>query len=143
MKIRFCVLLLLLWAASTGCGDNRGEGKETILASMDGQLTYAADSTLNLISMYCYSCHNPASDSHESIIAPPLAAVKIRYRRVYSDRHVFIDSMTSFLRKPSGAKAKMPGAVTRCGHKILARFFIRKSYRNLAGQELLFNPEEV
>lgn len=76
---------------------------------------YSPDSTLAVIKMYCYSCHNPASESHDKIIAPPFAAVKMRYSRVYADRKQFIDSMVSFLQKPTKEKSVMPGPVAKFG----------------------------
>lgn len=130
MKVR-CVIFLFILGAAFACNKQNNSPEEVSMKAPVETVSYAADSTLKLIEMYCYSCHNPASDSHDNIIAPPLAAVKLRYRRMYSDRRLFIDSMVSFLQKPTAAKAKMPGAVTRFG-VMPAIYLPEKQVRNIS-----------
>jgi cytochrome c553 len=63
----------------------------------------------------CYICHNPNAPSHDAIIAPPLAAVKMRYKRQYQTKVEFVNNMTEFLLNPKKENAIMYGAVDRFG----------------------------
>jgi hypothetical protein len=63
----------------------------------------------------CYVCHNPKAPSHDAIVAPPLAVVKMRYSRKYRTREAFVNSMTSFLLSPTKENAIMFGAVDQFG----------------------------
>ncbi|TRX51177.1 c-type cytochrome [Fulvivirga sp. M361] len=65
--------------------------------------------------MNCYACHNPKVTSHDYIMAPPLVAVKYRYKLKYPDKEAFTANMTDFMLKPSREKAIMPGPVERFG----------------------------
>jgi len=68
-----------------------------------------------LLASNCYVCHNPNSKSHDEILAPPLAGIKMRYQRATSDREAFITKMTSFVSNPSEESALMHGPVRRFG----------------------------
>ena len=63
----------------------------------------------------CYVCHNPEAASHDAILAPPLAVVKMRYVRKYRTREAFVNNMTSFLLNPTKENAIMFGAVDQFG----------------------------
>lgn len=79
----------------------------------------------------CYICHNPTAPSHDAIIAPPLAAVKMRYNRQYQTKAEFVENMTAFLLNPTKEKALMYGAVDRFG--IMARSVLdEKTIREIA-----------
>lgn len=68
---------------------------------------------LQLVTKNCYSCHNPNSDSHDEIIAPPMIAVKNRYLREYNTEKAFIDAVVSYAKNPKQSKALMKGAVQK------------------------------
>lgn len=63
----------------------------------------------------CYVCHDPESKSHDEILAPPLAGIKMRYQRATPDREAFIAKMTRFVSNPSEESALMHGPVRRFG----------------------------
>lgn len=65
--------------------------------------------------MTCYVCHNPRVKSHDDIIAPPLVAVKYRYKTLYPKKEDFVKAMTGFIKEPTAEKSIMPGPVKRFG----------------------------
>lgn len=69
----------------------------------------------NILKVHCYSCHNPKSESHDNILAPPLAGIKYKYKQLYSDRAEFIGKMSDFIIHPSEENAVMKGPVRRFG----------------------------
>lgn len=68
-----------------------------------------------LLTTNCYSCHNPASPSHDEMLAPPLAGIKYKYKQLYPDRTTFIQRMTDFVTTPSKENAVMKGPVRHFG----------------------------
>ncbi|MGB5463253.1 MAG: c-type cytochrome [Aureibaculum sp.] len=59
----------------------------------------------------CYVCHSINSKNHDNIIAPPMAAVKRRYKMNYTTREEFIEAMVNWAKDPSEENALMFGAV--------------------------------
>jgi len=55
----------------------------------------------------------PDSPSHDSIIAPPMAAVKQRYLMRYPDEEEFVRAIVAWGQDPRADKSIMPGAVDR------------------------------
>jgi hypothetical protein len=70
---------------------------------------------LNILKTHCYSCHNPKSESHDNMLAPPLAGIKHKYKQLYSERSEFISKMADFVIHPSKENAGMKGPVRRFG----------------------------
>ena len=66
-----------------------------------------------LTKVNCYVCHNPNSPSHDEIIAPPLAAVKMRYGMQYKTETEFVDAMVEWAMDPQESRALMRGAVVK------------------------------
>ncbi len=62
----------------------------------------------------CYVCHSPNA-SQESLIAPPMVAIKARYLEDAKTKEKFIEHIWNFVEKPSKEKAKLKGAVERFG----------------------------
>ena len=67
----------------------------------------------DLIKTNCYVCHSPNSASHDEIIAPPMAAVKMRYGRVYTNKDDFVGALVSWTMDPKPEKSLMKGAIDR------------------------------
>ncbi|WKK80057.2 c-type cytochrome [Marivirga arenosa] len=109
------ILPLTIALTFFGCQNNESnsstESQKTDLASN----SIISQNGAQLISSNCYVCHNPNSNSHEEIIAPPLAGIKERYLKASTDRADFINKMTSFAYNPSKDKALMKGPVKRFG----------------------------
>ena len=72
-------------------------------------------SILNNMKIYCQSCHNPLAPSHDALIAPPMAAVKFRYKRQYRSKEEFVEGMTGFLMNPTQESALMRMAAQNFG----------------------------
>jgi len=66
-----------------------------------------------LAKVHCYVCHNPNSPSHDEIIAPPLAAVKMRYGMQYKTEAEFVDAMVEWAMDPQESRSLMRGAVLK------------------------------
>ena len=66
-----------------------------------------------LTKVQCYACHNPNSPSHDEIIAPPLAAVKMRYQMQYKTESEFVDAMVDWAMDPQESRSLMRGAVVK------------------------------
>ncbi len=69
------------------------------------------DSTTAGLKKHCYICHSPESSSHDEIIAPPMAAVKMRYQMSYASQQEFVDAIVSWTMDPNQGNALMKGAV--------------------------------
>ncbi len=65
----------------------------------------------NLLKKNCYACHSITAVSHDAIIAPPLMAVKRRYKVSYNSKEAFVEGMTNWVLDPKTANALMRGAV--------------------------------
>ncbi len=65
----------------------------------------------DLIKTNCYACHNPNSASHDNLIAPPMAAIKKRYLRLYDTKESFVGAVSKWTLNPSEDNAIMRGAV--------------------------------
>lgn len=68
-----------------------------------------------LVQKYCHTCHNPLSASHDLIIAPPLAAIKMRYHRIYRNEPEFVKAMYDFVKNPTEENVLMYGAKQQFG----------------------------
>ncbi|MFK7937148.1 MAG: cytochrome c [Saprospiraceae bacterium] len=68
-----------------------------------------------LLKTNCFACHNPQSNSHEDMLAPPLAGIKYKYQQHYPERTNFIAKMSDFVHTPTKENAIMKGPVRRFG----------------------------
>ena len=66
-----------------------------------------------LMKVQCYACHNPNSPSHDEILAPPLAAVKMRYGMQYKTEAEFVNAMVEWVMDPQESRSFMRGAVVK------------------------------
>ena len=64
-----------------------------------------------LMKTQCYICHSVTSESHDQIIAPPMAAVKMRYSRSYITKESFVEAVSTWAIDPKLENALMRGAV--------------------------------
>ncbi|MRT17596.1 DUF3365 domain-containing protein [Vitellibacter sp. q18] len=78
----------------------------------------------------CYVCHNPKA-SEEAMVAPPMIAVKMHYLSDSISKETFEQSFVDFLKKPSEAHSKMPGAIKRFG-LMPYQFFPEETVRHIA-----------
>ncbi len=66
-----------------------------------------------LLKNQCYICHSPVSVSHDSIIAPPMAAIKMRYSMSYKSQEEFVSAVTDWVLNPAQEHALMRGAIAQ------------------------------
>lgn len=65
----------------------------------------------DLLKTQCYACHNPNTASQDDVIAPPMAAIKKRYSRLYDNKEEFVNAVTDWAMNPEKENAIMRGAV--------------------------------
>lgn len=70
---------------------------------------------LNMLKTNCYSCHNPNSETHDNMLAPPLVGIKYKYKSLYKSEELFIVQMSDFIDNPNKENAVMKGPVRRFG----------------------------
>lgn len=94
------------------CADKKETPQEGAEAQSK-EMTSEYSEAYQLLKNQCYACHSPVSSSHDVIIAPPMAAVKLRYKRSFNTKDEFVDAMVSWAMDPDKEKALMRGAVDR------------------------------
>ena len=103
-------------------GADRNQSKDLISQSLEGY---------ELLKNQCYVCHSPVSSSHDEIIAPPMAAVKMRYSRSFKTKDEFVEALVSWSMNPVKEKALMLGAVDRF-QQMPKQAFIEEDVRKIA-----------
>lgn len=98
----------------TSCGNHDKNTKEAP-NQLDISINEGSKEGLLLLKKHCYVCHSPVSISHDSIMAPPMAAVKIRYLRRYKNKEDFIVAMVKWTVDPKKEEGIMKGAIDRFG----------------------------
>jgi len=79
---------------------------------------------LKLLQTHCYICHNPNAVSHDSLIAPPMAAVKMRYKMSYDNQEGFVNAISKWVLDPTEEKAIMLGAVAN--FKVMSKLLYKE-----------------
>lgn len=64
-----------------------------------------------LLKNNCYACHSVTTKSHDEIIAPPMIAIKRRYKMNYNTKEEFVNAITNWALNPTKEHALMRGAV--------------------------------
>lgn len=77
-----------------------------ILTKSEGDLIFANT---------CYACHNPKSNSHDNMLAPPLAGIKNKYLSTYPTKELFVTQMADYIFNPTEENALMKGPIKRFG----------------------------
>jgi len=107
------LVAFLAYSCKTETGQEKQEGQSELLATVTTELSIP--SGLEMLQANCYACHNPKSESHDTMLAPPLAGIKNRYKRTYGTRDEFIAAISSFISMPTEEKALMKGPIKRFG----------------------------
>lgn len=103
------MLLILLALSACSQADSQASDKQPEQNAVLNNPDYV------LLKNNCFACHNPNSNSHDEMLAPPLAGIKMRYMKDYGNRQEFIDAMAGFASNPTKEAAKMQGPVRRFG----------------------------
>jgi len=101
MKIYIYLIVSVLCIAS--CTDSKENAQNKSIELNKNSLDSTA-AGLGLLKKHCYSCHSPESSSHDEIIAPPMAAVKMRYQMSYASQQEFVDAIVSWTMDPNQGK---------------------------------------
>lgn len=104
-KLSFITLALGL--VLIGC-DNPKQKK-----TASKQQTAQSSEGYTLFKTNCYACHNPNTESHDAIIAPPMIAVKKMYSMKYNTKEDFVKAVVAWASNPKEENSMMKGAVTR------------------------------
>lgn len=119
LSISAILVLTLLSLVTISCNSKPRNIDRIISTSEIDQIesvaTLSQEDGLKGLKMNCYSCHNPASGSHDDMLAPPLAGIKYKYSTLYPEREVFIAQMSDFIIAPTKENAVMKGPVRRFG----------------------------
>lgn len=108
-SILLSILLLFVVAA---CTDKKTKPTEEPDAGSKNVENIEAEG-YTLMKSQCFVCHNPESPSHDEILAPPFAAVKMRYMMFYKSEEEFVSAVVNWTMDPQESKALMRGAVER------------------------------
>ena len=92
----------------------------------------------DLLKTKCYACHNPNTVSHDAVIAPPMAAIKKRYSRLYDSKEEFVNAVTDWAMNPIEENAIMRGAVMQF-NVMPKQVFVKEELQKIA--EFMFENE--
>ncbi|TYB79153.1 c-type heme family protein [Bizionia myxarmorum] len=110
--IRNIFLLTIILAVVSSCKNEKQEGQDYVnSATIDKQQNHPGK---KLMEVNCYVCHSPTAN-HDERIAPPMAAIKNHYLSEGITKADFIRDIESYVKNPTEANSKMPGAVRRFG----------------------------
>lgn len=110
--MKICIYLICSSLLFLSCVDSKKE-PNTVSADLKKNNQVESPQGLDLLQKHCYICHSPESSSHDEIIAPPMAAVKMRYKMLYEDEKEFVEAIVAWTIDPIAEKALMRGAVDR------------------------------
>jgi len=107
-KILIYSLFLVLITMS--CDINKKNKQQISVAEIENVPISDSDG-LSLIQQKCYICHSVTSESHDNLLAPPLEAIKRRYKMTYPTKDEFVEAITNWVVNPVEEDALMRGAV--------------------------------
>ncbi len=113
--VSVCTAALLWSCAPPSNQDAKSVADPEVSANSPENVVLSEQEGLRRLTTYCNACHNPSSESHDNILAPPMAAVKYRWLQEYPDKEEFVEKMTAFVLIPSEEAALMRGPVKRFG----------------------------
>ena len=117
------IVILIVCAALLSMSCNQSAKKTEYVNSNSEETSTNIPHTnkgYTLMKTYCYACHNPNTVSHDSILAPPFRAVKMRYSRAHNNKKDFVNAIVNWVQNPDENKALMLNAVKR--FKIMPKF---------------------
>lgn len=104
------IYVLMVALIVVSCNSNK---KESIQVNENSEKFVMLQNSegYDLLKTKCYACHNPNTVSHDAVIAPPMAAIKKRYSRMYDSKEEFVNAVTDWAMNPLEENAIMRGAV--------------------------------
>ncbi len=121
MKKYLLVIGIAVVIGFASCGQNNSKAEEHDAHEHDGDaateaVQKMADKTsegYQLMKQKCFACHNPDTESHDAIIAPPMIAVKMHYNKRFETKEAFVDAFVKWSQDPKEENAIMKGAVKK------------------------------
>lgn len=111
--MKFISTLLVSILLSACKGKIQSDYTEIAQANVDVNI-YQEHPGKRLMENNCNICHNPKI-AEESLIAPPMVAVKMHYISEGTTKQEFVNAMVDWAKEPSVSKSKMPGAIKKFG----------------------------
>ena len=105
------LITILVSFIMASCNTIKEENALKVSLNLDNDSVLNQSESYSLFKNNCYACHSVNSKSHDDIIAPPMAAVKRRYKMNYTTREDFIEAMVNWAKDPNQESALMFGAV--------------------------------
>jgi hypothetical protein len=109
------LLALFLFSCTNEAGKSDKIIKEEAQKETSSIQLISDEVGIKLLQTNCYSCHNPNSESHDNMLAPPLAGIKHKYKTLFQEEELFVAQMAAFVHNPTKDKALMKGPVRRFG----------------------------
>ena len=106
LKLLFVITILLI-----SCNKKGANNSDKIVENDTLKQKTQEEDGLTLFKQTCYACHSVTTQSHDEIIAPPMAVVKMRYKMRYPTEKEFVNAMVNYATDPKEEKALMQGAV--------------------------------
>lgn len=110
--IKYLILLFFISGLFFSCNEKKKD-----LTRLDSNNPVNQDNKesdgYELMKTQCYICHSVSTASHDDVIAPPMAAVKMRYSRTYRTKESFVEAISTWAFDPKPENAIMRGAVNQ------------------------------
>jgi len=108
IKLLFAIVILI----TTSCKNNtKKEKNNTQTKPVEVIKTTINSEGYQLLKTKCYACHNPNAKDHDNLLAPPMAAVKRRYKRQFNTEKEFVNAIVNWATNPTHENAKMKNAL--------------------------------
>lgn len=99
--------LIFTFAILTACSNNKNNKNLVKTVAIQSSTSEG----YKLLQQHCYACHSINSKSHNDIIAPPMVAIKKRYKMSYASEKEFVAAFTNWTLNPTDDNALMFGAI--------------------------------
>jgi cytochrome c2 len=101
----------------SACNQNETNTPDSVMVNQQitaTEIALKSDSIgYTLFQSKCMTCHIVAGKTHDELIAPPMIAVKRRYKMMYGEQDDFIKNIVAWAKNPKAENAIMPGAVDK------------------------------
>lgn len=112
MKSKLIVIAIIFFTLLS-CKPKKSENITEEIKVVEALDEQAKPEGYNLLRNNCYACHSVTAKSHDEIIAPPMVAIKRRYKVSYKTKTEFVEAMTNWVIDPKEEHALMRGAVSQ------------------------------
>ncbi len=107
------LILSLLSLFLLSCNEKKSDEKSKEVTILETTKNKEPSEAYILLRNNCYACHSVTAKSHDDIIAPPMVAIKRRYKVSYKTKEEFVEALTSWVLDPIEENALMRGAVSQ------------------------------